>query len=159
MPLCGVCGDEAPDDGWLNELRNFLLQQGYTSFVKQAAFNYQSNTMLTINMIFSGKLICTPAGYHTFGAAHKQELGCPLVILLPDAELVQFIFSSFFMIPPSAEDFILKICSFCLCCSICGPICPRSCIYSPTPHSIVLFAPPCLTPPLVLSARIQSSFN
>lgn len=65
------------------------MQQGYTSFVKQAAFNYPFNTILTINMNFNEKLICRPAGYHTARATHKRDFGCSLVILLPDAELAQ----------------------------------------------------------------------
>lgn len=71
------------------------VQQGYTSFVKQAASNYPLNTMLTINMNFSEKLICIPAGCNTFKATHKQELSCSLAILLPDTELVQLLFPWF----------------------------------------------------------------
>lgn len=73
------------------------MQQAYTSFVKQTAFDYPINTILTINMNFNEKLICTPAGHHTVRATHKRELSRSLVILLPDAELVQLLFIFLFI--------------------------------------------------------------
>lgn len=51
------------------------MQQRHTSFVKQAAFNYPFNTILTIIVNFNEKLVCTPAGYHTIRATDKQEFG------------------------------------------------------------------------------------
>lgn len=38
------------------------VQRRYTSFVKQAAFNYPLNTVLIVNMNLNEKLICAPAG-------------------------------------------------------------------------------------------------
>lgn len=78
------------------------MQQGYTSFVKQTAFGYPINTILTINMNFNEKLICTQAGYHTVRATHKQELSRSIVILLPDAELVQLLLIFLFIFHDSS---------------------------------------------------------
>lgn len=64
--LCGICSDRAPGwrlGKWAEEF--YHVQQGYTSFVKQAVFNYASDTILTINTSFNKKPICTPAGYLT----------------------------------------------------------------------------------------------
>lgn len=60
MLLCGISGDGALDDGWLNGLKRFTVRRGYTSLVKQAAFNYPLNTIQTIRMNFNRKLICAP---------------------------------------------------------------------------------------------------
>ena len=80
---------------WAEEFHS--VQQGYTSFVKQAVFNYPSNTIITVNVNFNEKLICTPIGYHTFRATHKQDFGCYLFTLVPEnragAEDVDFFFS------------------------------------------------------------------
>lgn len=81
---------------WAQEFLS--VPQGYTSFVKQTAFD-PINTIISTDMNFSGKPPCTPAWYHTVRAPCEQEMSCSLVILWPDTGMVQlaYIFFSWFM--------------------------------------------------------------
>lgn len=69
----GICGDEALDDGWLNGLRNFTVCSKDTHHLSSKMSSIiHHNTILKIRMDFSEEPVCTPAGYHTFRATHKQ---------------------------------------------------------------------------------------
>lgn len=63
MLLGGVCADDALDDGLLNGLRNFTPCSEDTHHLSSKLPSIiHENTMLTINLNFNEKLICSPAG-------------------------------------------------------------------------------------------------
>lgn len=139
MLLCGICGDEALDDGWLNGLRNSLCA-ARIHIICQVSFNYLSNTVLTADMNFREKLICTPAEGDTFKTT-------PTGMRLFFGRLAT-------RTGRCSRSHLKNKSDLCVLC--CCAVCPNSCIYLFFPASFTRLS---LTPPLMLSAHIQRGSN